>query len=412
MVHTIFEESASLPPSDEKEIKRILSLEYRVAELENNLLKASTAALEKRVGELEAELKISHEECKKLRETITQMKTISSPLPAITTFNINEQKNVKTLVPEILGEVEQNEKSNKDSPKAQYNSENGDNDRAKKTSSPVQLSDNDNDEDGAYERILKIIEKMRSDCIRAINLKIPTGSRLPKNPFMKRQDSKSNLKQFPIPIPTTSGVTSPTKMPLLPRTPSCTSLPSRPGTPSSLSTVPGSTIPISGIPASGVSTTLTSTVGTPNKAMSLPIRSSTNISCISRPATPISSSPVTSYFLNQVVEEQSQNPHPLSHNSTPKTFAIPIRAGTSRPTTPTLRSSTPSSFFHSNLSTSPPPINPFGFVSEVAKNTSIPLRSRASSYSLNSSRPTTPFRSPAASLYSLFPHEKLASVQN
>nr|CAG8461745.1 12189_t:CDS:2 [Entrophospora candida] len=45
------------------EIKRIFSLEQRVAELENQLLRASASALEKRVKELEFSLKESNEEC-------------------------------------------------------------------------------------------------------------------------------------------------------------------------------------------------------------------------------------------------------------------------------------------------------------------------------------------------------------
>ncbi|CAJ0642078.1 546_t:CDS:2, partial [Entrophospora sp. SA101] len=48
---------------DDKEIKRIFSLEQRVAELENQLLRASASALEKRVKELEFSLKESNEEC-------------------------------------------------------------------------------------------------------------------------------------------------------------------------------------------------------------------------------------------------------------------------------------------------------------------------------------------------------------
>src|SRR6185312_16101907 len=68
MVHTVIDG----PVNEEKELKRIVSLEYRVNELENKLLKEATAALEKRVEELEASLKESNEERDKLRETLMQ----------------------------------------------------------------------------------------------------------------------------------------------------------------------------------------------------------------------------------------------------------------------------------------------------------------------------------------------------
>src|SRR5256885_2020983 len=71
MVHPLTERTQN----DEKELKRLNSLEQRVVEVENELLRVSAAALEKRVAELEASLKESNEERDKLRQTISHMKS-------------------------------------------------------------------------------------------------------------------------------------------------------------------------------------------------------------------------------------------------------------------------------------------------------------------------------------------------
>ncbi|CAJ0905498.1 2661_t:CDS:2 [Entrophospora sp. SA101] len=114
------------------EIKRIFSLEQRVAELENQLLRASASALEKRVKELEFSLKDNY---------------------------VN---------------------SDSDS-KEDYNS----------IGSGEEVIDKESDI--IYERILKLVETMKLDCTRSINFKIPVHSGLPK--FPTRQNSRSNLSK-------------------------------------------------------------------------------------------------------------------------------------------------------------------------------------------------------------------------
>ncbi|CAG8656628.1 458_t:CDS:1 [Paraglomus occultum] len=207
-------------------------------------------------------------------------------------------------------------------------------------------------------------------------------------------------------------------MPVRSRTPSCPSITpvsSRPGTPPC--TVPSS--PLSLTP-SGIFVN-TSTTGIPMKSSSIPMRSN------SRPTTPIPSSPLCS-----PVQVGTLSPTIESAELPPlRSIAIPIRKATSNstgyssiPGTPI--SSSPlascsslasSPMYHGHLSSSPP--NGHGYVHTGTSDhapykhthTGIPLRSRASSYSLSSiSRPSSPFR--AATMHSLFHTEKITSVQN
>ncbi|CAG8569215.1 3472_t:CDS:2 [Ambispora leptoticha] len=301
----------------------------------------TTTFSEGRIKELEAELQQSKEINQKLRDNISKLEeTISSsPSPVtITTNNLpsppltppaNDQQKATDAI--VAKKVDNNESSN--------NGLIAESSSVKKSSSlsNIDLKDGelqDDDDDGTFDRIVKIIEKMKNDCIRAINLKIPTSSRLPKNP-----NSMSS--------------TTPTKMPMRPRTPSCTSLTSsissRPGTPSL------SSASTSGLGSSSSSTGIP--ISHPTKSMSLTHRSATSAAAAvnSRPATPVSSIPLSS----------PTNEENTTHIPTPRTFsfsAISSRVGAannnnnnnsmgngingtlSRPTTPGPRSGTPTAW--------------------------------------------------------------------
>src|SRR5205814_4958231 len=122
------------------------------------------------------------------------------------------------------------------------------------------LNKEDEEEEVIYERILKLIKNMESDCHRAINMKIPTESQLPKAPGSRYSSSK--------PPSPTDGLISPSKMIGRPYTPILTSnIPiSRVGTPS---------------PPNATSTTIVlsptkiSSLPSPNKVSHLPSRSNT-----------------------------------------------------------------------------------------------------------------------------------------
>jgi hypothetical protein len=368
MVHTIVDG----PFAEEKELKRLVTLEYRVYELENCLLKEATAALEKRVQELETSLKASNEECHKLREALTQQ----------------HQGKSMQAVDEGEDATETSEDKKVD-----------DNAKTENTSDCAANSDVDDKDDGTYERVLTTIEKMRQQCIRAINLKIPTSSRLPKNMFGMRNTTTHKG--------TSSASTSPTKMPVRSRTPSCPSITpvsSRPGTPPY--TVPSS-------PLSATASGIPMNTAIPLKSTSIPVRNN------SRPTTPIPSSPLCSPVQVGTALPTLENAElpPL------RSIAIPVRKGSngyssSMPGTPMssspLASPSASSPLYQQQLSSSPPLNGHGYahaaISDHAPHKRIPLRSRASSYSLSNSRPSSPFR--AATMHSLFHPEKTASVQN
>ncbi|GET02743.1 hypothetical protein GLOIN_2v1735022 [Rhizophagus clarus] len=184
--------------ADEKREKRLNSLELRTIEVENTLLRTSKAALEKRVAELEASLRESNEECNKLRQTIAHMNLKSSEKDVTPS---KKEENIEKNLNDIDNSI-----------------------------SEESISNISKEEEIIYERILKLVENMKSDCQKAINMKIPTESQLPMRPM--RQSSKSFSSKSPSP---TDGLISPSKMIGRPWTPSIgISIPaSRAATPSS-----------------------------------------------------------------------------------------------------------------------------------------------------------------------------------
>jgi hypothetical protein len=186
--------------ADEKREKRLNSLELRTVEVENTLLRTSKAALEKRVAELEASLKESNEECNKLRQTIVHMNMKNSEK------DVTSSKKEENIV-ENLDKIDNF--TNEDISDL--------------------ISNISKEEEIIYERILKLVDNMKSDCQKAINMKIPTESQLPMRP-MTRQSSKSFSSKSPSP---TDGLISPSKMIGRSFTPTLTSIPtSRAVTPS------------------------------------------------------------------------------------------------------------------------------------------------------------------------------------
>lgn len=222
MAHPLSEEVRA----DEKREKRLNSLELRTIEVENTLLRTSKAALEKRVAELEASLKETNEECNTLKQTIAHM-NMKSPEKEVA-----PSKNIEINV-EVL------------------------NDTTNEDISDV-ISDINKEEEIIYERILKLVENMKSDCQKAINMKIPTESQLPMRPM--RQSPKSISSKSPSP---TDGLISPSKM-------------SRPWTPVSIPT--SRTVTPSGAisPPNPISSHIpTKNPTSPNKTSHLPSRSNT-----------------------------------------------------------------------------------------------------------------------------------------
>ncbi|CAB5213246.1 unnamed protein product [Rhizophagus irregularis] len=181
MAHPLSEEVRA----DEKREKRLNSLELRTIEVENTLLRTSKAALEKRVAELEASLKESNEECNKLKQTIAHI-SVKSPEKEVSSLkNIEKDEKVlnNTTNEDILDDI-----------------------------SDV-ISNINKEEEIIYERILKLVENMKSDCQKAINMKIPTESQLPMRPM--RQSAKSISSKSPSP----DGLISPSKTISRPWTP-------------------------------------------------------------------------------------------------------------------------------------------------------------------------------------------------
>lgn len=225
MAHPLSEEVRA----DEKREKRLNSLELRTIEVENSLLRTSKAALEKRVAELEASLKESNEECNKLKQTIAHI-SVKSPEKEVSPLK-NIEKNEEVL----------NNTTNED---------------ISDDISDV-ISNINKEEEIIYERILKLVENMKSDCQKAINMKIPTESQLPMRPM--RQSAKSISSKSPSP---TDGLISPSKM-------------IRPWTPVSIPTSRNVTPSGAISPPNPVSSHLPTKNPTSPKASHLPSRSNT-----------------------------------------------------------------------------------------------------------------------------------------
>ncbi|CAG8475110.1 15800_t:CDS:1 [Funneliformis caledonium] len=313
MVHTLFEH----PPKDEKELKRLSTLEHRVVEVENQLLRASSAALEKRVAELEVSLKESNEECVKLRQTIAHMKVAE-----------------KNVIPSMKEDIIEKKEC--------LNSKN-DTDSLEKSDV---ISINDKEEEIIYERILKLIENMKSDCQKSINLKIPASSHLPKAPT--RQGSRLSLSsKSPSP---TDGLISPSKMIGRSRTPSLIGM----SPISILSAIPSSK---PGIPSGAISPPNPgSNSQIPASRMFAPTRSP---SLISQNKTQLPSRPNTASG-NYSSPNSINNPvTPLNtrKQSRPRTPSWPPKCSNlpSRPTTPSGLISPPSSHIPSGFHSSSHP---------------------------------------------------------
>ncbi|CAI2185145.1 7460_t:CDS:1 [Funneliformis geosporum] len=317
MVHTLFEH----PPKDEKELKRLSSLEHRVVEVENQLLRASSAALEKRVAELEASLLESNEECVKLRQTIAHMKV--------------SEKNV--IPSKVEDGIEKKECLN-----------------SKDDNDSLEMSDgisiNNKEEEIIYERILKLIENMKSDCQKAINIKIPASSHLPKAPT--RQGSRLSFSsKSPSP---TDGLTSPSKMIGRSRTPSLVGM-----SPTSIFSV----IPSykSGIPSGAISPPNPgSNSQIPASRMLVPTRSPSLISQSKTSQLPSRPNTASGNYSSPNSINSPVTPLNSRLQSRPRTPSWPQKC--SRPTTPP--SHIPSGF-HSNISTGIPSGHP--------QKTAIPL---------------------------------------
>ncbi|CAG8452452.1 5928_t:CDS:2 [Acaulospora colombiana] len=230
MVHNTLVDNCA--PTDEKELKRISTLEQRVAEFENTLLRTAAAALEKRVAELEVSLKESNEECDKLRKTIVEMGSARKrdTVPGAKEENVSEKVDFTSE----SGDEKDNEKDTFESSDEQEDNNSEVSDTL--TSLPENVVFDDREAEVIYGRILKLVENMKSDCTKAINLKIPTmmpgRSRAPSvsGVFIpSRPSTPSNGHQI---SPSISN--SPTRMVTPSRVPSLPSLNgSRPSTPSS-----------------------------------------------------------------------------------------------------------------------------------------------------------------------------------
>ncbi|CAG8508780.1 4064_t:CDS:2 [Acaulospora morrowiae] len=234
MVHNTL--AVNCAPTEEKELKRISSLEQRVAELENTLLRTAAAALEKRVAELEASLRESNEECDKLRKTIVDMESACKKVIPRTkeedTFEVND----------FTSEGDEKD-SEKDSEKDIFESSEEQDNNSPEISDAPSVSFDDKEAEVIYGRVLKLIENMKSDCTKAIHLKIHTSmlgrSRAPSvsgiftpsrpaTPSSGHQVS-SNISNSPTRIP-------PSRISSLP-SPNGSHVSSRPGTPSGVHSI-------------------------------------------------------------------------------------------------------------------------------------------------------------------------------
>ncbi|CAG8562965.1 10513_t:CDS:1 [Diversispora eburnea] len=364
------------PPNDEKELKRISSLEQRVAELENTLLRTAQVALEKRVAELENSLKESNEECNKLRKTITEMESV-------------ERKVVISQKGEDIFE------------KSDFTSESGDEKYSEKDmceSSDEQdvsseISDtlseltsfDDKEAEIIYGRILKLIENMKSDCTKAINLKIPTMSQLPKLPMRTNTiksnttsiNTQTNIASVTSPsVPKIPSPTSQSRMPGRSRTPSISGvyISSRPSTPSALTNSNNHQIT-----SNLFSNSSTTRMPAPSRMTSLPSLNSSYIS--SRPNTPsnvLSNVPSNPLNSNVPSDTPSNTPftnsvssHNLRRKSSISTWKSSCNYSSSRPETPPFYNGI-SSGIPSNLNTLNTSIN-LGNTPSPSKSTNIPM---------------------------------------
>ncbi|RHZ84996.1 hypothetical protein Glove_74g17 [Diversispora epigaea] len=382
------------PPNDEKELKRISSLEQRVAELENTLLRTAQVALEKRVAELENSLKESNEECNRLRKTITEIENVERKVVISQKEEDIFEKNDFTSE---SGDEKYSEKDMCESSDEQdVSSEISD------TLSELTSFD-DKEAEIIYGRILKLIENMKSDCTKAINLKIPTMSQLPKLP-MRTNTIKSNTTtntnthtnitsvtspNIPkIPSPTSSSqlissITSQSRMPGRSRTPSVSGvyISSRPSTPSTLTNSNNHQITSNLLNFSNSSTTR---MTAPSRMTSLPSLNSSYIS--SRPNTPSNvlsnvpsnvSSNVSSNALNSNVPSDtpsntnSVSSHNLRRKSSISTWKPSCNYNSSRPETPPLYNGI-SSGIPSNLNSLNSSIH-LGNTPSPSKSTNIPM---------------------------------------
>jgi len=245
--------------ADEKGEKRLDSLEQRTIEMENVLLRASKTALEKRVAELEASLKESNEDCNKLRQTIAHMKSAEKDVTPS-----NKEENIERKDDSLIYSDD----------KKDDNDNNSINDINDEIPSDL-ISTISKEEEIIYNRILTLVENMKSDCQKAINMKIPTESQLPMRPM--RQGSKSVSSKSPSP---TGGIISSFGISVMTNIPT-----SRAGTPSGAISPPNTMssrqIPIIKSPSS------------PNKTSHLPSRSNTP-SGIHSPSSIVNNIPITS----------------------------------------------------------------------------------------------------------------------
>ncbi|CAG8589653.1 13413_t:CDS:2 [Racocetra fulgida] len=191
-------------PTNEKESKRISSLEQRVEELEYTFLRTANTLLEARVAELEISLKESNEERDKLRKLLAETE-------------ITERKDVSDFdVENVCENVCENDCEDVFEDVCEDIGSGGLDDSSE--NSKILKNFGDKEFERVYGRILKLVDNMKSECTKAIHSKIPT-------PF----------------TPMSS------KMPIHSRTSSmsATFIPSRPNTPSS--SIKSSSIPSSPI---------------------------------------------------------------------------------------------------------------------------------------------------------------------
>ncbi|CAG8588014.1 1286_t:CDS:2 [Gigaspora margarita] len=183
-------------PANEKESKRISVLEQRVEELENTLLRTANTILEARVAELETSLKESNEECNKLRKMLAEAET------AMRKDVSDCDSDIESICEDACEDIEF---------------------------------------ERVYGRILKLVNNMKSEGIKAFNSKASIPSGLPKFHSPKlfsplsSPSSPSSSSSSPRTPPASPFMPSSAKLPVHSRTPSMstTFISSRPNTPSS-----------------------------------------------------------------------------------------------------------------------------------------------------------------------------------
>ncbi|CAG8682465.1 18250_t:CDS:2 [Racocetra persica] len=270
--------------SDEKEQIRLSSLELRITEFENTFLRSANASLEKRVVELENSLKESTKECVKLREMIA-----NGPVHRKKYFGKN-------------GSGEPN--------------------------------------------YVKLVEDMKSEGVKAVNLKIPSVSNLPKFPAKPSpaNNSRPGTPKNQVPIASSparsraSSVSNNTSRSRASSISNNTSIPSRCNTPSSGIKIPSTAMnALNAVSAANAaaSSPITSTKSqTPLKVQNL---SSPNSHTSSRPTTPSNlSRPITPSTLS-IGQNNSVNSVSHLNSKMPLRSRTPIWpscSNSSRPSTP------------------------------------------------------------------------------